>query len=115
MLQINKQLTRLDFGPLAAGSIITFEPKFNKDNLSVIYSLKQFSSLDAYNDFKDPEKPSPTLVPGVSDFDYKLQKICTPAEYEQLNEAGAADLVEIWLKELLEGNGVGAGNIEILS
>lgn len=106
MIKINKLLNRPDGGTVAPGSLLKFEPKFNKDALTVSYFLTHFVSQQAIDDGKQP-------IPGVTDFKYQVQKQCDEAEYLELNNAGAADLVETWLKELIDGL-IGAGNTEIV-
>ena len=106
MIQINKQLNRPDGGVVAPGSLIKFEPKFNKDALTVTYFLTHYVSQTAIDEGKKP-------IPGVEDFKYQIQKQCDVDEYLKLNDAGAADLVEEWLKEIIDGL-IGAGNTEIV-
>jgi hypothetical protein len=107
MIQINKQLQRPDKGTLASGSIIDFTTIFPTGTLSVRYNLIHWFNQLA----KDEDGWLP--VAGVTNFSYIMIKECTEEEYAQLNEAGSADLVQLWLKELIDAK-IGAGNTIII-
>ena len=107
MIKINKQLQRPDKGTLAAGSIIDFTTIFPTGTLLVRYNLTHWFNQLA----KDEDGWFP--VAGVTNFSYILIKECTEEEYAQLNDAGSADLVQLWLKELIDAK-IGAGNTELI-
>jgi len=107
MIQINKQLQRPDKGTLSAGSIIDFTTIFPTGTLSVRYNLTHWFNQLA----KDEDGWLP--VAEITNFSYILIKECTIAEYDKLNDAGSADLVQLWLKELIDSK-IGAGNTEIV-
>jgi len=95
MIQINKQLTRLDGGHLASGSIVPFQPQFNADELSVSYYITHWYKPTSKEDGFSP-------VSGVIEFSYIQFKECTIEEWALLNEAGSADVVEQWLVDILD-------------
>jgi hypothetical protein len=106
---INKQLTRLDKGTLSTGSIIDFDTFFIPNKMIVKYILTHWFSQAA----KDaPESEGWKPVSGVKDFEYKITRNCTAEEWALLNDAGAADLTEQWLKEILNEKLGGGSNIE---
>ena len=107
MIQINKQLIRLDKGTLSAGSLIDFKPAFLAEKKIVLYTLRHWFNQLA----KDEEGWTP--VPGVIAFEYKLNKECTEEEWLSLNDAGSAELVEVWLQEIIDSK-IGAGNTIII-
>lgn len=110
MIKINKQLQRPDKGTLSAGSIIDFTTIFPTGTLSIRFNLTHWFNESAKNAPKvDGWKP----VAGIKNFSYILIKECTKEEYEKLNEAGSSDLIELWLKELID-NAIGEGNSEII-
>jgi hypothetical protein len=107
MIKIDKQLQRPDKGTLASGSIIDFTTIFPTGTLKVRYNLTHW--------FSEAAKSEGTWLPvaGVTNFPYVLIKECTEEEYAQLNDAGSADLVEVWLQELIDEK-IGAGYTEII-
>lgn len=106
MIKINKQLTRPDGGSVSSGSLVKYVPRFIKDELTVSYTIQHYFSQTAL----DSGKPT---IPGVTDFKYKLIKVCTQSEYDLLNDSGAPLLVEDWLKDLIDDL-IGVGNTEII-
>jgi len=110
MIQINKQLQRPDKGTLSAGSIIDYNTKFIGDGMIVRYSLTHWFNLLAKETAKE-EGWMP--VAKVLNFDYVQIKECTQEEWDSLNDAGSAGMVQVWLKELIEGK-VGNGTTEIV-
>ena len=107
MIKIDKQLQRPDKGTLSAGSIIDFTTIFPTGTLKVRYNLKHW--------FSEAAKEEGTWLPvaGVTNFSYIMVKDCTREEYDQLNNAGSADLVEGWLKELIDAE-IGIGYTTII-
>ena len=107
MIQINKQLQRPDKGTLSSGSIIDFTTIFPTGTLAVRYNLTHW--------FSELAKSEVTWLPvaGITNFSYVLIKECTEEEYAELNNAGSADLVEQWLKELIDAK-IGDGYTEII-
>jgi len=106
MIKITKQLQRPDGGTVASGSLIKFNPLFNKDSLSVRYNMTHYFSQSALDSKKKP-------VPGVTNFPYVLIKMCTPDEYLKLELADAPTLVEQWLADEIGGK-IGVGNTVII-
>tara|TARA_R110000744_G_scaffold148351_1_gene261377 strand:- start:6599 stop:6922 length:324 start_codon:yes stop_codon:yes gene_type:complete len=107
MIQIDKELTRPDKGTVAAGSLINFTTIFPTGTMNVRYNLIHWVNEEA----KDSEEWLPIL--GVINFSYIQIKECTPEEYAKLNDSGSAELVESWLKELIDAK-IGAGNTKII-
>jgi hypothetical protein len=107
MIKINKQLQRPDKGTLSSGSIIDFTTIFPTGTLLVRYNLTHW--------FNEESKEEDGWLPvaGVKEFSYKIVKEYTPEDYAKLNEAGSADLVEQWLKELIDAT-IGEGYTEII-
>ena len=107
MIKINKQLQRPDKGTLESGSIIDFTTIFPTGTLAVRYNLTHW--------FSESAKDEGTWLPvaGITNFKYVLIKECTEAEYAELNNAGSADLVEAWLKDLIDAE-IGANYTEII-
>jgi len=107
MIKIDKQLQRPDKGTLSSGSIIDFTTIFPTGILSVRYNLTHW--------FNELAKSEGNWLPvqGVTNFKYVLIKECTEEEYAKLNETGSADLVEEWLKELIDTS-IGEGYTEII-
>ena len=107
MIKINKELQRPDKGTVSSGSIIDFTTIFPTGTLKVRYNLTHWFSELA----KDEDEWLP--VAGITNFSYVLIKECTEEEYSELNNAGSADLVEQWLKELIDAE-IGANYTEII-
>ena len=107
MIKIEKQLQRPDKGTLSAGSLIDFTTIFPTGTLIVRYNLTHW-----FNELAKSEKQWLPIA-GVINFDYTLMKECTEEEYAQLNEAGSADLVELWLQELIDAK-IGIGYTSII-
>jgi len=107
MIKIEKQLQRPDKGTLESGSIIDFTTIFPTGTLAVRYNLTHW--------FSELAKIEGTWLPvaGVTNFPYVLIKECNEEEYAQLNDAGSADLVEVWLQELIDAK-IGAGYTTII-
>tara|TARA_R110000824_G_scaffold289801_2_gene478326 strand:- start:141 stop:473 length:333 start_codon:yes stop_codon:yes gene_type:complete len=110
MIQINKELTRPDKGIVAAGSLIRFSTIFPSGTMEVRYNLKHWVDKDAMD---APKKDGWLPITSVRDFSYIQIKQCTPEEYARINDAGSAQLVESWLKELIDVK-IGNGNTKII-
>lgn len=109
-IKINKQLTRPDKGTLSAGSIIDFQTRFISDDLTVVFMLTHWFNQLAKDTAKEEGwKP----VAEIKNFSYKLPRKCTEEEWLKLNDAGSADMVEGWLKDIIDSK-IGDGNTEII-
>lgn len=111
MIQIDKQLIRLDKGPLKAGSLIEFKPTFIADKKIIRYNLTHWVNELARKTAKE-DKWFPVM--GVKNFDYILIKECTDEEWSDYNtkpDSGA--LVEGWLKQIIDSK-IGDGNTVII-
>ncbi len=109
-IKINKQLTRPDKGTLSAGSIIDFQTRFVTTELTVVFTLTHWFNQLAKDEAKtEGWKP----VQGVNNFKYKIARVCSMEEWVKLDEAGAVELVESWLKSILDGE-LGDGYTEII-
>ena len=106
MIKINKQLDRPDGGKVPSGSLIQSEPMFKKEQLKVIWKLTHWLSQSAIDSDKMP-------IPIITNFDYWITKQCTEEEFAKLNDAGSAELVENWLKEIIDAS-IGLGYTEIV-
>ncbi len=106
MIKINKQLKRPDGGTVTTGSLVKYNPTFVPDSLTIIYTLKHYFSQSALDSGK-------LCIPAVTDFAYRMNKVCTQAEYDQLKLADADLLVQTWLQGLIE-NSIGVGNTELV-
>jgi hypothetical protein len=106
MIKITKKLNRPDGGTVSAGSVLDYSTTFPKDAKVVFYSISLYFNQLAL----DEKKPT---IPAVTEFDYKMVKECTDAEWSKLNDAGSNDLVQLWLKEMLDLK-LGLGNTEIV-
>jgi len=107
MIQINKQLQRPDKGMLSSGSIIDYTTNFNGESKTVRFNLTHWFNLVAKNE--DGWMP----VAGVNNFRYIQVKECTDAEWDSLNNAGSAVMVQDWLKEIIDSK-IGDGFTEII-
>lgn len=106
MIKITKQLTRPDGGNVSANSILDYNAKFVGNKKAVIFKLSLYFSQAALDSGKPP-------VRAVTNFFMKETKICTEAEWAKLNEAGSHDLVQVWLKDLIDLK-IGLGFTEIV-
>lgn len=109
MIKINKQLQRPDKGTLSSGSLINYTARFLQDSLTVVYDLTHWFNQLAKD---DPEQWKP--VASITNFEYRLKKVCTPEEWASLEDAGSPELVEGWLKEIIDSK-IGVGNTEIIN
>lgn len=104
MITINKELNRPDGGKVASGSIIKYNTRFNADNGYVVwFYLNHFVDVASFDSGKEK-------VHQIDEFSYTQYKECTQAEWDSLNDAGSAVLVESWLKDILELE-LGEGNV----
>jgi hypothetical protein len=107
---INKQLQRPDKGTLSAGSVIDFNTKIVSETKTVVYFLRHwFNQLAKETAAEDGWLP----VNGVKNFSYRLAKECNDEEWEQLNGPGSPELVQEWLKEIIDSK-IGVGYTEIV-
>ena len=109
MIQINKQLQRLDGGVVPSGSIIDYRYLLIDSSEQIIFRLKHSFNQAA----KDDSKP---FIVGVEDFSYKLTKTFTSNEWADLGAADPTDeatMIEGWLKEIIDGL-IGVGYTEII-
>jgi hypothetical protein len=107
MIKINKELTRPDGGNVSTGSIIEYTPRFLNEIMVASFDLRHFVSVQTLLDGKK-------TIPSVIEFKYRLNKQCDAEQWELLNNAGSADLVQEWLKDLIDQE-IGAGFTEIIS
>jgi len=107
MIKINKQLQRKDKGAVSTGSIIDFTTFFISEKLIIRYNLTHW--------FSQAAKDESTWLPisGITEFDYTIIKECTVEEWTLLDEAGSAELVQNWLKEIIDSK-IGTGKTEIV-
>ena len=106
MIRITKELNRPDGGNVTPNSIIEYSTTFPKAAKSVFYRISLYFNQLALDENKQP-------VPAITEFGYRMVKECSNEEWARLNEAGSNDLVELWLKEMLDVE-LGAGNTEII-
>ena len=91
----------------SAGTIGSYDSTtFPKDSRVIFYRLSLYFNQLAL----DENKPT---IPAVTEFDYKIVKECTDKEWSKLNDAGSNDLVQLWLKEMLDLK-LGQGNTKIV-
>ena len=109
-IKINKQLQRPDKGTLSAGSLINYTARFLQDELTVVFYLTHW-----FNELAKEEAKEKGWLPvaKITNFDYRLSRICTIEEWQKLDDAGASKMVEGWLKEIID-NKIGIGYTEIL-
>ena len=106
MIQINKQLQRPDKGTLSAGSLINYSARFLDEQLTIVYDLTHWFNQAAKEDGWLP-------VAGVTNFSYRLSKVCTPEEWAKLDDAGSAEMVQQWLVDIINEK-IGDGFTEIV-
>lgn len=104
-IKINKQLNRPDGSKVSSGSIIKYDTRLNGKSLIVWFFLNHYISTAAFEAEKQP-------INSINEFKYTLYRECTPEEWAELNKAGSAELVEGWLKEVLDSE-MGEGYVEI--
>jgi hypothetical protein len=110
MIQINKQLQRPDKGTLSSGSIIDYTAQFIGSKKTIRFNLTHWFNLIA----KDTAAEDGWLpVAGITNFKYIQLRECTDAEWDSLDDAGSAVMVQDWLKEIIDSK-IGAGNTEII-
>jgi hypothetical protein len=110
MIKINKQLQRPDKGTLSAGSIIDYTTNFNGDKKIVRFNLTHwFNELAKEKAKEDGWLP----VQAITNFIYIQLKECTDEEWASLNDAGSAEMVELWLKDIIDAE-IGNGSTEII-
>lgn len=107
MIQINKQLQRPDKGTLSSGSIIDYTTQFLGEN-----KIVRFNLIHWFNELARTEEGW-LPVAKITNFDYTLFKNCTDAEWDSLNDAGSAVMVQEWLQELIDEK-IGVGSTEIV-
>lgn len=107
MIQINKQLQRPDKGTLASGSLINYTAKFLQDDLTIVYDLTHWFNQAAKDD------PQWLPVAKITNFEYRLSRVCTAEEWALLDDSGAPLQVEEWLEEIIDGK-IGDGFTEIV-
>jgi len=110
MIKINKQLQRPDKGTLSAGSLINYTARFLQDELTVVFDLTHW-----FNELAKEEAKEEGWLPvaKITNFDYRLSRICTVEEWQKLDDARASTMVEGWLKEIID-NKIGVGYTEIV-
>ena len=106
MIQINKELQRPDGGNVKAGSIVDYNARFLSDVTTIVYDLKLYFNQKAIDEKKLP-------VPKVDNLKFRITKKCTEEQWKKLNESGSVDLVQSWLKELIDQE-IGKGFTEIV-
>lgn len=106
MIKINKQLQRPDGGTVSSGSLLDYNTRFIGNGKIISYDLTLYFSQSALDSGKKK-------VPSVVNFKYRINKHCTEAEWLKLNDAGSADLVQEWLKDLIDIE-IGQGFTEIV-
>lgn len=107
MIKINKELQRPDKGTVASGSIIDYNANFIGSKKVIRYNLTHWLSEEV----KDEGGWMP--IAGITEFKYVILKQCTDEEWDSLNDAGSAELVEVWLQEIIDSK-IGAGNTVII-
>jgi hypothetical protein len=106
MIKINKQLKRPDGGTVSSGSILNYNTRFIGNGMIISYDLTLYFSQSALDN-------GMKKVPSVLDFKYRLNKECTIEEWAKLNDSGSADLVQNWLKDLIDTE-IGTGFTELV-
>lgn len=107
MIKINKELQRPDKGKLPSGTIIHYTAQFLEVTKSVKYNLKHwFDELARGEGSWQP-------IDGVTDFEYRQVKECSDDEWDSLNDAGVAEMIKLWLQEIIEDK-IGTGTTEII-
>ena len=110
MIKINKQLQRPDKGTLSSGSIIDYTAQFIGSKKVIRFNLTHWFNLAA----KDAPKEDGWLpVAGITEFKYTQLRECTDAEWDSLDNAGSAVMVQDWLKDIIDAK-IGAGNTELI-
>jgi len=110
MIKINKQLQRPDKGTLSSDSIIDYTAQFIGDRKIIRFNLIHWFNLAA----KDAPKEDGWLpVAGITNFKYIQLRECTDEEWDSLDNAGSAVMVQDWLKEIIDSK-IGVGNTEII-
>ncbi len=110
MIKINKQLQRPDKGTLSAGSILDYNTNFIGEGKIVRYNLTHWFNEIA----KETSKEDGWLpVQAITNFKYIQIKECTDEEWDSLNDAGSAVMVQDWLKEIIDAE-IGEGYTEII-
>lgn len=106
MIKITKTLNRADGGNVTANSILDFSTRKLESERIMIYDLKLFFNQICKNE----NKPQ---IEGITDFANRIIKECTVEEWAKLNDAGSVDLVQVWLKQLIDIE-IGLGFTEII-
>jgi len=98
MLKINSSLRRLDKGTVPKGSLIDYRRVPLDDKKIMRFNLTHWiNQLAKDGNKKDGWMP----ISGVKNFKYTLFKKCTEEEWDSLNGAGSNEIVEGWLKDIL--------------
>ena len=106
-LQINKALNRADGLTIPSGSVMSWSTTFVAGSRRVRFSpLFVFLSASDRDDYYNgvAGAPNPTTTAAINDMSGSYEKEMTLAEQAALSDAGAFELVEGWLKDLILAN-----------
>ena len=109
-LQINKALNRADGLTIPSGSAVTWSTLFVAGSRRIRFSpLFLFLSVSDRDNYYNGVvgAPSPTTTAAINDMSGSYEKEMTLAEQAALSDAGAFELVEGWLKDLIVANSDG--------
>jgi len=105
MIKITKQLQRVDGGTVTANSILCFKAILTPETKTVQYLLSLY--------FSQVKKDEGCPQLSVTDFSSGVSKVCSGADWNLLNDAGALNQIETWLLEEIIAL-IGVGNAVII-
>ena len=106
-LQINKELNRADGLTIPSGSALTWSTTFIAGSRRVRFNpLFVFLSIQDRDDYYNGVvgAPQPSTTAAINDMSGAYEKEMTVEEQAALSDAGAFELVEGWLKDLIVAN-----------
>ena len=120
-LQINKALNRADGLTIPSSSALTWSTTFVAGSRRIRFNpLFLFLSVSDRDDYYNGVvgAPDPTTTAAINDMSGAYEKEMTVEEQAALSDAGAFELVEGWLKDLIVANSNGYlvdGDVIIIS
>jgi hypothetical protein len=106
-LQINKELNRADGLTIPSSSVLTWSTTFLAGSRNIIFNpLLVFLSIQDRDDYYNGVvgAPQPSTTAAINDMSGAYEKEMTVEEQAALSDAGAFELVEGWLKDLIVAN-----------